>query len=87
MTCYVTVFNLQDGVNEELVGPFDDAKQAMDWMDSDSLMRTAEDPKFSRQSSEELVMVGDFSSEEPSGYVYQILEPVIPATVVTPEES
>lgn len=83
---YVSIFSLDDGVVESLMGPFEDDKQAMDWIDHDSLIRTTENAGFSRESSEEVVMVADMTTEEPNGYLYQILEPSTPVEVVEEEE-
>jgi hypothetical protein len=84
---YVSVFSMDDGTVESLMGPFADDKEAMDWIDKDSLMKTMADSNLSRESSEEVVMVCDMEDDEPNGYMYQILEPSTPVEVVDVEET
>lgn len=81
---YVVVTILEDLSVDALMGPFDTAKEAMDWADLDACNKIKDNPEFTRESTDEMMILSDLSEEgveEPAGFVYQVVQstPIIMA--------
>ena len=84
-TTYVTTFILEDGVNDELTGPFVDAQAALAWIDDqiESMKHQYLNFTYDRSEDGEFTMFSDSDESDPHGYVYQVMTLSIPVEVVT----
>lgn len=85
MNTFVTTFILEEGINDELTGPFVDREAALRWIDEEivSLKEQYSNFQVERTADSEFTMFCDVDAEDPQGYVYQVIEASIPVEVVS----
>jgi len=86
MELFVTTFILEDGVNDDLTGPFPDEASALSWIDSqiDSVRNSYPEYSLERSDDNEFTMFSD-EADDPRGFVYQIIPASTPVEVVNEE--
>ena len=84
MTYFVTVFILESGIVDDLVGPFESEDLAWQWVTDEIAAQRHQYPSYGADESKEelLAMFSDFSDNDPHGFVYQVMEPSSPVEVI-----
>lgn len=84
MNIFVSIFCIEEGVLDDLVGPFESPELAKAWVDSDIQAESGNYPSYKVDESAdgELTMFGDEDETDPHGFVYQVITASAPVEVV-----
>ena len=83
---YVVTLIIEEATVDEMTGPFGSAGEAMSWIDQDVRNRQGEEPELALESSDEVVTLTGEDEEGTYGFLYQIVAPKVPTTVIIEAE-
>jgi hypothetical protein len=87
MNIFVTVFVIEEGITDDLVGPFQSQADALSWIDAQISTEHPNYPGYNVDRSEdgEITMFSDELESDPHGFIYQILTATAPVEIVENE--